>query len=353
VAKVVEAVTESPEWRKLRPSTVRGYQALFERVIIPRFGQRKIASITSQEIETWTAELLDSGLTPASVRHRHIAMSKLMKYALKHRLISVNPCAVVKAPAPEKREHGIALRPEQVEAIATALDSHHPYGLLVRFTAQTGLRAAEIAGLRIRDVNLLKREIRVEHTLQRMNGEWISGRPKSVKSIRAVPLLSSALVRDLTAYLEEHPNRANPDALLWPGREIGGSHDLDYAKPFHPGSFYGWHFRAALVRAGLLGQVVSRGDGYRVGCCEREFVSEEEAVRHVTRHVKGGPRFHDLRHTAGSSWLAMGMDLFKVSRRLGHSTIAITADIYGHLMSDDYSEESARFDAWLAQAATK
>jgi integrase len=265
------------------------------------------------------AELLDSGLSPASVRHRHIALSKLMKYALKHRLISANPCSVVTAPAPERKEHGVALQPEQVELIASALDSHPPYGLLVRFTAQTGLRAAEVAGLRIRDVNLFRRNIRVEQTLQRINGEPVVGRPKSVKSIRTVPLLGSALVRDLTAFLDEHPHRANPDALLWPGRKVGGTHELDFDKPFHPGSFYSWHFQAAVRKAGLSGRV----------------------------------RFHDLRHTAGSSWLANGIDLFRVSRWLGHSTIAITADIYGHLMAEDYTQESARFDSWLAQAATK
>jgi integrase len=161
-------------------------------------------------------------------------------------------------------------------------------------------------------------------------------------------------VRELTAYLEQHPRRADPGALLWPGRKVGGTHELDYSKPFSHGSFYQWHFRSALAKAGLIGKLLPTGDGtFRVGCCERKFFTEEEAARHIARHVKGGPRFHDLRHTAGSSWLAMGIDLFRASRWLGHSTIAITADIYGHPMEDDFSEEPAKYDAWLAQAAAQ
>jgi integrase len=357
VADVVDSVMASPDWGELKPSTVDGYRKLYESDILPKWGKRKVASITGQEIEAWYAELLKSGLSKATVRHRHIALGKMFKYAAKHRLVSYNPMEAVTAPVPEKGR-GVALRPEQVEAIAVQLDGHHPYGLLVRFAAATGLRAGEMVGLRVRDVNLLKREIRVEQTIIRVSGETVVGAPKSKNSTRTVPILGSALIRDLTAYLEQHPNRANPDALLWPGRKVGGTHELDYSKPFSHGSFYQWHFRPALAKAGLIGQVLPTGDGTFLAVCtgtdhQAEYHTEDEAARHIARHVKGGPRFHDLRHTAGSSWLAMGTDLLKVSRRLGHSTIAITADIYGHVMEEDYAEESARYDAWVAQASAR
>ncbi len=66
-----------------------------------------------------------------------------------------------------------------------------PYGLLVRTAAYSGLRAAELAGLRIRDVNLLRQEIRVARTLQRRNGTWHAGTPKSA----AVPAPSRFCMR--------------------------------------------------------------------------------------------------------------------------------------------------------------
>ncbi|WP_369824096.1 hypothetical protein [Frondihabitans sp. PAMC 28766] len=57
-----------------------------------------------------------------------------------------------------------------MEALATELDDTHPLGLLVRFAAQTGLRAAEIAGLHIRDMNLAAGHVEVRQTLKRIAG---------------------------------------------------------------------------------------------------------------------------------------------------------------------------------------
>jgi integrase len=355
VAEVVEKVMANAE-RKLKPRTLHSYRLIYDARILPEFGRRRVATVTSQDVEAWISELSKSGLAPATVRHCHIALSKAMKYALRHRMISVNPCVGTDLPTLRRdNEHAVFLRPEQVEAIASALADSSPYDLLVRFAAWTGLRAGEIAGLRVRDVNLLKRELRVERTLQKIGGEWVAGSPKSARSTRTVPLLSAGLVKDLAAYLEQHPRRANPDALLWPGRQKGGHHAVDWSRPFNQGSFYRWHWRPALVRAGLLGQILPTDEGTWLAVCGKhddppEYHTEPEAVRHVANHAKGGVRFHDLRHTAASSWLASGVDLFKVSRWMGHGTISVTADVYSHLLPGDHSSEAAQFEAWLSKA---
>src|SRR5690606_19441062 len=156
------------------------------------------------------------GLAPATVRNHYRALSKVLRYAVRHQLIAHNPAEGVALP---RRTGGDAfepvyLTPEQVERLARELDPTWPYGLLVRFAAYTGLRAAEIAGLRVRDVNLLRREVRVERTLHRVTGGWRVGQPKSARSTRSVPLLHGGLLADMAAYLGEHPHRSDPDAWL-------------------------------------------------------------------------------------------------------------------------------------------
>ncbi|WP_170119784.1 hypothetical protein [Branchiibius hedensis] len=105
--------------------------------------------------------------------------------------------------------------------MAAELADAPPAALMVRFASFTGLRAGEMTGLQIRDVNLFKRTVSVERTVQRIRGEWVTGTPKSLRSRRTVPILHPGLLDDLAAFLAEHPARTDPAARLWPGREPG------------------------------------------------------------------------------------------------------------------------------------
>jgi integrase len=60
-------------------------------------------------------------------------------------------------------------------------------------------------------------------------------------------------------------------------------------------------------------------------------------------------RFHDLRHARATLLLEDGEDLGVVSRILGHSQIATTADVYAHLTPAMLERSAARMDAILAQ----
>ena len=58
-------------------------------------------------------------------------------------------------------------------------------------------------------------------------------------------------------------------------------------------------------------------------------------------------RFHDMRHTYAALSLAAGVDIFTVSRRMGHSSITVTSDRYGHLMPGNESEAARLLDAYI------
>ncbi len=308
---------------RLKPKTAGQYELAYRLHINPTFGHRPINAITSMEIERWlrgmetkTSEHTGRPLAPASVLGAYVALSKAFGYALKHRLIATNPCAVVDKPRLRHSEP-VFLQPEQVEAIATELDKVAPYGLVVRFAAQSGLRAGELAALRIRDVNFLRGHVEVRRTLQRVKGGWAYGSPKSVRSTRDVPL-PRGLLTDLAAYLEGHPLRTNPDALLWPGRVAGNGPrhgELDFGLQFDVGSVYRYYFKPALVRL-----------------------------------VLPPVRWHDLRHYYASACAAAGIEIRKVSRWMGHANINTTDSIYTHLFNGDNTNDMDKLDALRSAA---
>jgi integrase len=72
----------------------------------------------------------------------------------------------------------------------------------------------------------------------------------------------------------------------------------------------------------------------------------------VKRAGIGHFRLHDLRHSSASILIARGVDMKRVSDRLGHSGIAITADTYGHLFVDGQAAAAEAIDSVIASALT-
>lgn len=184
----------------------------------------------------------------------------------------------------------------------------------MRFAAYTGLPAAEIAGLRVRDVNLIASHVEVRQTIKRVDGKWTVSTPKSARSTRQVPLLNRALIADLRAVLVTNPNSGDPDALFWPGR-ANGSRRLDWTQSMDVGGVRQYYLVPAARRL--------------------------KVVQHM--------RMHDFRHTYASLMLAAGFKLYEVSRWMGHANVSTTDGIYGHLYPSDYTDQIARFEVFVAE----
>jgi integrase len=188
----------------------------------------------------------------------------------------------------------------------------------VLFLACTGLRAAELAGLEVGDIDLDRRTVRVARTKRKVRGGWETGTPKSRKSRRLVPL-DGWLVDDLRAYLDTHPRRDDPEAPLFPARygrnaavpraKAGAAETYNWSVPIEPGTFYANYFRPALAAVGL--PVTDPKSGTR------------------------GVRLHDLRHTYAMLSLSAGAHYMQVSKWLGHESYVTTLTIYA-----DYIDET-------------
>lgn len=311
---------------RLKPSTRSNYEAAYVLHINPTFGHRRINSITSMEIEQWLAQMQTKVspatgrlYSPSSVRGAYIALNKAFNYALRHRMIPSSPCAAVDKPRLVRREQAFLL-PEQVAALAHELDKVPPYGLLVKTAAYSGLRAGELAALRIGDVMLMRsgyEHIRVQRTVSRVDGKWVFAQPKSANSVRDVPL-PGFLVEELRAYISTHPRRSQPNAALWPARQRGG-HGLNRGALLWDGQIsighvYATHFMPALERLAIPRM-----------------------------------RWHDLRHFYASVCASRGIDIYDVSVWLGHANVSITQSTYVHLFKRSHSAAMSKLD----EAATE
>lgn len=323
VAEVVEASIAASE-DKNKARTVGGHRAMYRNHIGPAFGQRKITGIRAEEIEKWLAAMVKKMALGTAINIYRV-FSKACRYAIRHDWLVNNPCQSIELPTKndELQEERHFLTPVQIEALAEGLALKQPhFGLIVRLAAYTGLRAGELASLRVKDVNMLRKTVAVRRTMRRKKGGgWLYTPPKSKKSSRDVPL-TPALRVELREWLAAHPWSFDPDAPLWPGsRNTGKGSVVDWSRTFDVDTFCRSYFRP-LVRGSALS----------------------------TAGISTALRWHDLRHTYASIMAAAGMEISKVSRWMGHSSITTTEKVYIHLFAEDYTDDMDRVGAFLGGA---
>lgn len=313
--EVAEAALDSVSADDRKAKTREGYDTAYRTHIYPVFGDRRINTITSVEIETWLKDMREKvserthrRLALSSVHGAWIGLNTVFKYAHRHGLISANPCDAVKKPRVQSaKRRDFPLQPGHVMKLSRLLDEHEPYGLVVRFASHTGLRAGELAALRVGDVTSMGQvtsEVRVERSLSRVKGGWRLSTPKTASGKRSTPM-PRAIREELADYLAQHPYRHDPNAALWPGRipgTMGDPRGVDYDRQFDIASLIRYYFKPALDELGLA------------------------AIR-----------WHDLRHfyaTVMISQIGKGAQytLYELSQYMGHASYQTTVDVYGHLL---------------------
>jgi len=189
------------------------------------------------------------------------------------------------------------LDPQQVETLAEEMDEEH--SALVYVLAYGRLRIGEARALRRSRVNLMRGTIDVKETVTYRGGGFVFSPPKNGKQ-RVV-----TIPKFLTIMLEEHMDRftgTEPDALAFPGRDGG---------PMRLENFRRNRWKPALRRAGIDGSL----------------------------------RIHDMRHTTASLLINQGLHPKIVQEHLGHQSISITFDRYGHLYETDNQLLAGALDA--------
>ena len=301
----------------LKPSTARGYQLLLDAYILPILKDRPLVGITREQVKELCFSCLENGrkrpitledetedatLSPRSVAYIVRTISAIYNHAIEDGIVAVNPALrpgrFIKTGS--RQEKVDILTPEEGDLLLKTAEKHFRrlYPLLLA-AMRTGARQGEILALEWGDIDWTGNFIEI----RRSNWRGIIGTPKSGKTRRV------DMSDRLKAVLEEHKKRMAAEALR-AGEEMSPLVFTSAERTPYDGVNVRKSFEAALRKAGL-------------------------------RKV----RFHDLRHSYASWLIANRESLAYVRDQLGHHSIQITVDLYGHLVPGENREAVNRLDA--------
>lgn len=181
------------------------------------------------------------------------------------------------------------------------------YRSFVYLALDTGMRWSEIVGLRRARLDVGGRKVRVTEQLIRMGpSDWLRKEPKTPSSVRSITI--SPFTATILAHHLEHFAEAGADGLVFVNRA---------GNPIISSSFHTHFFKPAPGRSG-------------VNC-----------------------RFHDLRHTSVAFAISTGAHPKAIQSRMGHSSISVTLDRYGHLFPELDEAIAASFGERFAEVQSR
>lgn len=284
----------------LKPSTYDSYQSIIKTYILPSIGGIKIQKLHPEHIQKMLNDLTKKGYAPRTVRYAHHVLSVSLNQAVKNGSLMKNPALSVDLPKQPKKE-ARALNKEEQKAFLDALKGD-PKERAIKFILMTGLRVGEMIALTWDDVNLNKATIK---TLLRINGQIVTGTPKTEKGKRELPLINDA-IKLLKEQKKEQTEQKLQARNIWDDGNyiftstIGTPLDKD-------------HINRTLHRI-----------------CKKANIKPFS--------------IHTLRHTFATRGLESGIDLRVMQELLGHSSLAMTADIYSHVLPHKKKENMQKIE---------
>jgi integrase len=218
-------------------------------------------------------------------------LGTILKYAKRLKLIEFNPVPEVERPRLDAQEYNHEnekmqiLTPEQIRLFLAAADPGL-YRILFTIAVMTGARVGELFALRWGDIDWVNNQILIRRSLSRAKGGWKFYEPKTKYSRRRIDVDPAVLLK-LKKWKLMLP-KTEPDDLIFPSPS---------GQPLHRSTVYKQGFLPAIRRSGVP-----------------------------------GIRPHDLRHTFASLLIDQGEHPKYIQTQLGHSSINVTMDVYGHLM---------------------
>lgn len=299
LSEFLECYLESSvHWRPASRIKVQGHVRNY---IAPAFGDHALGDIAPVDVRQWVVALGRHGLAAGTVRGIYSSFSRIMNQAVADGLIPRNPCFGVALPQDKVEREPVFLDPFQIARLADTVPTR--YKALIFTAAYTGMRWGELAALRVSNLDLERGVIVISEAASEVSGVIQDGRTKTGKT-RTV-----SLPKFLVEMLTEH---------------IG-----TYASKSHV-------FTSA------------EGGRLRRNFYQRDFLPAAKAAG-----MPPGLRFHDLRHSCAALLIAQGAHPKEIQERLGHSTIRMTFDRYGHLFPTLDQRLSEGLDAAFRETQSK
>lgn len=293
----------------IRWSTYKSYRDILRLHLIPELGHIPVAKLAPADVQRFLNAKLAYGLSPRRVQYLHAVLRRALVTAERWGVGSRNVAKLVDPPRVPRHEIR-PLTPEQAKRLSNSAADDRLQALYVTALG-TGLRQGELLALRWEDVDLDGRRLQVRHTLARVSGQLALLEPKTERSRRMV-----ALPDVVIASLRAHRTRQRMERLVAGWRWVDTQHvfTTSVGTPIEAAAVTR-AFHRALVKAGLPRS-----------------------------------RFHNLRHAAATFLLTSGFTLEDVKNLLGHSSIVLTSNTYGHLLEARLRVLADGLDAVLGRA---
>lgn len=289
-----EGIVRNRSGDPYKPSAIRGYEKVLRLRVLPRFGDVRLSDLRRIDLQDLVDEMVAEGLSASTIDSSLNPVKAIYRHAITRNEISdgQNPTRNLETPAIRSKPKRIA-SPEEAGRLLDALrDADRAIWATALYA---GLRRGEIRALRWEDVNLAEGLIHVERGWDDLEGPI---ELKSRAGRRRVPI--AGVLRD---HLVAHKLRSDRSSGLVFGR--------DGSTPFNPG------------------KLTERAD-------------EDWKATGLTRLT-----LHACRHTFASYMIAAGVNAKALATYMGHATISITLDLYGHLMPGNEGEAAALLDRYL------
>ena len=283
-----------------KPSALRGIEQAFRLRLVPDLGARQLADVRRADLQQLVNRMQTKEASPSTIRNTINAARALYRHAIQNDLISTDtdPTDGLALPAVRGRRDRVADPAEARALLAAVPDEDRP---IWTTAMHAGLRLGELQAVGLEHIDIASGYIHVERSWDREAG-FVA--PKSLPAgRRAVPITAA-----LRPVLVEHRER-----LLALGRTHGLAFGRSASHPFNPTTI--------------------------TGRAERAW--DAAGLRPIG--------LHECRHTCASTMMAAGVPIKAVSTYMGHSSIAITYDRYGHLLSDAGIEATSLIDTFLAR----
>ena len=273
-------------------STHANFVLIAENHLIPKFGRKKISTITESEIQDYILYLYNNGrldntggLTVKTIRDIILVLRLAMTYAYKEKAIPLLNWDMIEYPKEIGVKKVVSLSKEEEQNLIQCIYLHlnrKTAGILVAL--MTGLRIGELCGLQMKDISLADNTIVVNKTVQRIydkhkgNTYIHIGPPKTKTSARTIPI-PSLLGNIIKRFMTENPNH-----YFLTGK----------TRPTEPRTY-------------------------------RQFFA-----RFIKRNGLPKVKFHEIRHTFAVRAIEIpDFDIKSLSEILGHKNVSFTLNVYG------------------------
>lgn len=286
----------------IRPSTRALYETHARLYILPALGAKQVQSVTVADIRLTLAGIRERGKSASTLNAVRRLLHRLFAVALEEDRVAKNPVSGIAVEKTARREPRFLTEAEVLQ-VADRVPGN--YRALVIFLAFTGLRIGEASALRVRNLDLGRRSVRVVENSPEVRGHKFTGLTKTSKP-RTVRF-GAGLAKILKDHLAAYGTPLDPDSFVFT------SEDGDQV----------------------------RQNNFR----KRIFQPAAEAAG-----IEPLPTVHDLRHTAASLMAKVGFSMREAQEQLGHSHTTMT-DLYTHLFPEDREKKVANLDALLTAQA--